>query len=662
MNFQILESKKAMPLAQFGGTAMGYTYEVSNRYLTRDGKPFVYRMGEMHFSRVPKKDWEKELIKMRDGGIEIVASYLFWIHHEEEEGVYRFDDNCDLRAFLMTCKKVGLPFFLRLGPWAHGEARNGGLPDWVLQKCGGKEHTRTNEEPYLSFVRRYFTRVFEEIHDCMDVVVGIQVENELHFNIEHMTTLYHMIREIGFSAPILTATGWGPGGCHANVPKDLLIPLYGGYPDAPWAMHIEPIKGSDNFHFSHNWNSSEIGTDIFGTDGEKSKASETVESSQGYPYLTCEVGGGNQVTYHRRPIISSADICAGVICRLGSGANGIGYYMYHGGKNPIGKTTMQESRATKYKNDYPIISYDFQSPLGECGQLRESYFELRSIHDFLACCGEILAPMPSTLPAQRPADSFDTTTLRCAVRSDGRRGFLFFNNHIHAESMPDQCEIVQIEPANGEKVVEIPLNVPTGAYGVIPFRFPIGNVVAEWITAMPVSITENQIVFEKIKGVEAQICLQNGEIYAMEQDLTIGGVQIVLRETKAQLPELGTRVEVSQMKHTLPNTDFAHIENRDGTPLVPVSDVDYLIQLTRPTSYLAIRAFGNAAALYGDGKLLADFYLYGDTWIVDLREVDPKTELVLKVLPLNEENKKNIYFEMDMPIGVHAPEVYEFDI
>ena len=155
--------------------------------------------------------------------------------------------------------------------------------------------------------------------------------------------------------------------------------------------------------------------------------------------------------------------------------------------------------------------------------------------------------------------------------------------------------------------------------------------------------------------------MQDGQILEMTDGLKLGGVTIILRETKPILPSLGDLLEVSQMERKLPNTDLAHLENQDRTPLVPVQDVDFRIRLNKPTNYLAIRAIGNAAALYANGKLLCDYYLYGDTWIVDLREVDFDAELILKILPLNEENKKNIYLENDMPIGVHAPEVYAFD-
>ena len=77
---------------------------------------------------------EEELCKMKAGGIDIVSSYIFWIHHEEEEGKYDFSGNRDLRGFLHAAKSAGLLAFLRIGPWCHGEVRNGGLPDWVMHK------------------------------------------------------------------------------------------------------------------------------------------------------------------------------------------------------------------------------------------------------------------------------------------------------------------------------------------------------------------------------------------------------------------------------------------------------------------------------------------------------------------------------------------------
>ena len=55
-------------------------------YLTLAGKPIVSVMGEMHYSCYPREQWEDTLLKMKANGINIVAAYVFWIHHEELEG------------------------------------------------------------------------------------------------------------------------------------------------------------------------------------------------------------------------------------------------------------------------------------------------------------------------------------------------------------------------------------------------------------------------------------------------------------------------------------------------------------------------------------------------------------------------------------------------
>ena len=65
---------------------------INSLYLTRDGKPWIPVMGELHFSRVPRDQWPAELAKLKAGGVNIVSTYLFWIHHEEIEGELSFSD------------------------------------------------------------------------------------------------------------------------------------------------------------------------------------------------------------------------------------------------------------------------------------------------------------------------------------------------------------------------------------------------------------------------------------------------------------------------------------------------------------------------------------------------------------------------------------------
>ena len=84
----------------------------SKEALLRNGVPWFPVMGEFHYSRYPAGMWEEELCKMKAGGIDIVSSYIFWIHHEEEEGKYDFSGNRDLRGFLHAAKSAGLLGFL----------------------------------------------------------------------------------------------------------------------------------------------------------------------------------------------------------------------------------------------------------------------------------------------------------------------------------------------------------------------------------------------------------------------------------------------------------------------------------------------------------------------------------------------------------------------
>lgn len=86
----------------------GASIELNSRYLIRDGKPWLPVMGEIHYTRVPERDWEEEILKMKAGGVQIIATYVIWIHHEEVEGEFDWTGRRDLRHFVELCSKHGL--------------------------------------------------------------------------------------------------------------------------------------------------------------------------------------------------------------------------------------------------------------------------------------------------------------------------------------------------------------------------------------------------------------------------------------------------------------------------------------------------------------------------------------------------------------------------
>ncbi|WP_369034671.1 beta-galactosidase [Streptomyces adonidis] len=483
---------------------------VTSRWFTRGGRPWFPVSGEFHYSRYPAGEWEEELLKMKAAGVTAVASYLIWIHHEEIEGRIRFDGDRDLRRFAELCARHGLDFIPRIGPWSHAEVRNGGLPDWLLTRTTAP---RTDDPDYLGPVHRWFTAIAEQLKGLDRAhggpIVAIQVENELYDQPGHLLTLKRMAQEAGLSAPLWTSTAWGG----VQLPPDELLPLYGGYTETFWTEWDGGWSDTcrKHFFFTHQRDDEGIGADLRPTTVRGGEPAPTDR----FPWATCELGGGMAVAYHRRPRVDAADIGALGLTKIGCGSVWQGYYMFHGGTNPAGElSTLQESHATDYPNDLPVLTYDFQAPLGEYGQYRPSYDELRLQHLLLADFGERIAPMESVLPEEQPAGQDDRETLRWAVRSDGDSGFLFVNNHQPHEPLPDHPDTsftVAFPDGPELTVPSAPVTVPQGAYFCWPLRLDVAGLRLDWATAQPVCTVDvggrAVLVLAATDGVDVELAL-----------------------------------------------------------------------------------------------------------------------------------------------------------
>ncbi|MFF4252589.1 beta-galactosidase [Streptomyces sp. NPDC001663] len=486
--------------------------EVTSRWLTRGGRPWFPVSGEFHYSRHPAAAWPEELLKMKAAGVTAVASYVIWIHHEEVEGRIRFDGDRDLRRFAELCARHGLDFIPRIGPWSHAEVRNGGLPDWLLARdCT----PRTDDPAYLEPVRTWFTAIAEQLRGLDRAhggpIVAVQIENELYDQPGHLLTLKRMAQEAGLSAPLWTSTAWG--GVH--LPPDELLPLYGGYTETFWteADGGWPDTCRKHFFFTHQRDDEGIGADLRPT---TVRGGDPDAFADRFPWATCELGGGMMVSYHRRPRVDAADIGALGLTKIGCGSVWQGYYMFHGGTNPPGElTTLQESHATGYPNDLPVLTYDFQAPLGEHGQYRPSYHELRLQHMLLAEYGHRIAPMESVLPERRPTGQDDRDTLRWAVRADAASGFLFVNNHQPHEPLPDHPDTSFTVELPGVDLAltlpSTPVTVPQGAYFCWPLRLDVAGLRLEWATAQPVCTVDvdgrTVLVLAATDGIAPELAL-----------------------------------------------------------------------------------------------------------------------------------------------------------
>ncbi|HVS73234.1 MAG TPA: beta-galactosidase [Phycisphaerae bacterium] len=213
----------------------GTAITLNNYYLMKGGEPWLPVMGEMHYSRYPENMWEDAVQKMKAGGLDIVATYCFWIHHEEIKGQFDFTGHRDLRRFVEICKENKMYVWLRTGPFCNGEVRNGGIPDWVRQES---VKTRTDDPEYLNLVRVLYQEYYNQVKGLLykdgGPIIGIQLDNELN-NPGHIRELKKIAREVGFDVPVYTVTGWN----NVVIPEKEVIPVQAGYPDDFWSGGVK---------------------------------------------------------------------------------------------------------------------------------------------------------------------------------------------------------------------------------------------------------------------------------------------------------------------------------------------------------------------------------------------------------------------------------------
>ncbi|MGA8940176.1 MAG: beta-galactosidase [Acidobacteriaceae bacterium] len=508
-----------------GRSANGHDLEINSRYLTLDGKPMLPVMGEFHFSRYPADEWEDEILKMKAGGVNVVATYIFWIHHEEIEGQWNWSGQRDLRRFVELCAKHGMYVYIRIGPWDHGEVRNGGFPDWLLKL----PNLRTNDPAYLARVVEFDRQIAMQLKGLLwkdgGPVIGAQIENEYGLHgpgkgSEHIQKLKELAIAAGIDVPIYSVTGWPS----LDFPPHDVIPVSGGYPDGFWYGSLTNLPPSLNYLFNLNRKLGDMGATV------RSEDPTGKVDLRHDPYFGAEEAGGMEDAYHRRPLIRPDDIAALTLAGIGSGLNLYGYYMYHGGANPAGeRSTLQESQATGYPNDLPEINYDFQAPLGEYGQVRESYRKTRLMHLFLNAFGSELAQMTAVGPKRVPANPADTSVPRVAVRARGDSAFIFVNNYVRQLPMPERTGFqVQLKlPGSQILVPAKPLTVPANSYFCWPVNLAMNGVRLQYSTAQLLTkidtSRESIFVFFAIPGVAPEFSFDARSV----QSVSAPGLTIV---------------------------------------------------------------------------------------------------------------------------------------
>lgn len=515
----------------------GDILDFTNYYMRKNEKPFFGISGEFHFSRMDDARWEDEIVKMKMCGINVIATYIFWIHHEEEEGVFDFTGCRNLRKFIELCEKHEIYVIIRIGPFDHGEVRNGGIPDWMY---GKPFEVRKLGEDFLYYTRRLYSEIYGQIkgHLYKDggPIIATQIDNEyMHSSApweittgisnewvfggdekeEYMLALLELAKACGIQTPFYTCTGWG-----GAITPNVMMPLWGGYAYRPWLFYEKRGEhpSTEEYIYQDYHNNDAIVTSDF----------KPAYNPEDKPYACCEMGGGMTQTYNYRFSLPFKSVDAMANIKIASGCNFLGYYVFQGGTNPKGKngTYMNESQV-------PKMSYDYQAALGEFGQVRESYNRLRIMHLFFNVYGEKLCGMQTALPEGASyIEPDDLATLRYALRTDGVGGFVFINNFQDHEVCKDKVDESILIRLPKEEILFENISLVAEENCILPFNMSLAGINLQKATAQPITYLNKlgkiTYVFLKPEGMQS--------IFTFEKDaVTSQGSNIYTCDSKKNI-------------------------------------------------------------------------------------------------------------------------------
>ena len=686
-----------------GKSPEGHSLAWMNAYLALDGKPFFGVSGEIHYSRLDEGRWEDALRKAKACGVNVVSTYIFWIHHEETQGLFDFSSRRDVRRFVTLCGELGLYVILRLGPFNHGEVRNGGVPDWVY---GMPFEPRSTDPGFLRLVKKLYRQIAMQVQGLLfrdgGPVIAAQLDNEYMHSAAlwedtrcttneyvnssgegdaYLLALKRLCKETGLDVPFYTCTAWGG----AAAPHEECVPLWGGYPYAPWLITPDTPDHPATEEYLYRDSRSES--------CRRYHSYNPVYPPAGMPFACCEMGGGMQTSYAYRFSVDPRSVDALANVKVGSGCNFVGYYMFCGGTNPTGKKN-------RYLHELwcPKLSYDYQAPVGEFGQLRDSYRRLRLLHGTLNTFGSILCEMETSLPDN--ADTIlptDTNTLRYAARRNGSLGFLFVNNFQDHAAMQDKTGIVfELDTDQGKLRIpqEGSLNLAAGESCVLPFGLPVLGDTLAYATVQPVYLLKTdkgeQWFCFRPEGMRGEMTFAGaGKAVFGDEDMETqtvhlpgGSLQVVCFSRKAalglQLFELdgmlrvlwtdaavtvdkgGLLVEsekeeaelmlwpsMKDAKHLSQSGSFSIHHVSFARPEIPVSvrslsDTRHILTVPKGSlngiydARLCIMYEGDTAQLFVNGEMVADHFHNGEVWEIGLRELEKKClgkQMVLHIVP-----------------------------
>ncbi|XP_038860921.1 beta-galactosidase-1-like protein 2 [Salvelinus namaycush] len=322
---------------------------------TLEGETFRILGGSVHYFRVPRAYWRDRLMKMKACGINTLTTYVPWSLHQPERGVFHFQTELDLEAYINLAAEVGLWVILRPGPYICSELDLGGLPSWLLRD--GSMRLRTTHPGFAEAVNTFFDKLIPKVVPLQfkkgGPIIAVQLENEygsFAMDNTYMPFIKEALQSRGINELLLTSDnheGLKEGGVTGVIRTVNLQKLNQG--DIKYLNAIQPNSPMMVMEYWTGW------FDAWGD------------------------------LHH---VLAQEDMVSAVreILRRGMSIN---LYMFHGGTNfgfMSGALTNPIYKAL-------ITSYDYDAPLSESGEYTPKYHLLRDL--FSQYHSEKLPDMPA---------------------------------------------------------------------------------------------------------------------------------------------------------------------------------------------------------------------------------------------------------------------------
>ncbi|KAI1885668.1 hypothetical protein AGOR_G00206190 [Albula goreensis] len=322
-----------------------FSIDYKNDCFQKDGEPFRYISGSIHYSRIPRVYWKDRLLKMYMAGLNAIQTYIPWNFHEPTPNHYNFSGDQDLEHFLQLAQDIGLLVILRPGPYICAEWDMGGLPAWLLNKKNIV--LRSSDPDYISAVDNWMGKLLPMIKPFLyqngGPIITVQVENEYgsyfacDYNyLRHLAQVFRS--HLGQEVVLFTTDGAGAGYLRCGALQGLYATVDfgpGGNVSAAFAAQrkAEPHGPLVNSEFYTGW------LDHWG---------------------------------EHHSTVSSAIVAKSLNEILAMGAN-VNLYMFIGGTN-FGYWNGANSPYAPQPT-----SYDYDAPLSEAGDLTDKYFAIRDV-------------------------------------------------------------------------------------------------------------------------------------------------------------------------------------------------------------------------------------------------------------------------------------------